>query len=102
MFSYKTLPLDQILPGDCREILACLPEKSVDSVFADPPYNLQLQGELYRSNLSKVAAVSDDWDKFASFTEYDDQFFDFKKGVSGCDCLVSSVRARTGLYRHGV
>jgi modification methylase len=66
------LPLDTILPGDCLEILATLPENSVDLVFADPPYNLQLQNDLYRPNQTKVDAVDDDWDKFSSFAEYDE------------------------------
>ncbi len=66
------LPLDQILPGDCTEVLATLPEASVDLVFADPPYNLQLQRDLYRPNLSKVDAVDDGWDKFDGFAEYDE------------------------------
>ena len=65
------LPINTILHGDCREVLARLPEKSVDLIFADPPYNLQLQNELYRPNRSRVAAVDDGWDKFASFQEYD-------------------------------
>ena len=67
-----TLPLNQILPGNCIEILNSLPENSVDLVFADPPYNLQLQNDLYRPDLSKVNAVNNKWDKFSSFTEYDD------------------------------
>jgi modification methylase len=66
-----TLPLNQILPGDCIEILATLPEVSVDLVFADPPYNLQLEQELWRPNRTRVAAVDDAWDKFANFEEYD-------------------------------
>jgi len=66
------LPLDQILKGDCVEILDNLPEKSIDLVFADPPYNLQLTQELYRPNQTRVDAVNEDWDKFASFQEYDD------------------------------
>lgn len=66
-----TLPLNTILPGDCTEVLASLPENSVDLIFADPPYNLQLQNDLYRPNLSKVAAVDDNWDKFSCFAEYD-------------------------------
>lgn len=66
------LPLDQILPGDCLEVLAQLPEASADLVFADPPYNLQLSQELYRPNRSKVEAVEDAWDKFQSFSEYDE------------------------------
>jgi site-specific DNA-methyltransferase (adenine-specific) len=68
---HPALPLDQILVGDCREILAGLPENSVDLVFADPPYNLQLQQELFRPNHSLVDAVTDDWDQFSSFAEYD-------------------------------
>jgi len=66
-----TLPIDTILPGNCIEILASLPENSVDLIFADPPYNLQLQNDLYRPNHSKVDAVDDSWDKFSSFAEYD-------------------------------
>lgn len=66
------LPLDTLLPGNCIEVLATLPENSVDLVFADPPYNLQLKNELYRPNQTKVDAVDDPWDKFASFEEYDD------------------------------
>ncbi len=65
------LPLDSILHGDCTEVLASLPENSVDVIFADPPYNLQLQQELYRPNLTRVDAVDDHWDKFESFAEYD-------------------------------
>ena len=66
------LPLNQILTGDCIDTLNSLPEKSVDLIFADPPYNLQLQNELHRPNMSKVDAVTDNWDKFDSFQAYDD------------------------------
>ena len=66
------IPLNQILQGNCIEILNSLPENSVDLVFADPPYNLQLQNDLYRPNLSKVAAVNNHWDKFSSFAAYDE------------------------------
>jgi modification methylase len=66
-----SLPLDQILHGDCTELLYTLPEKSVDVVFADPPYNLQLQNELWRPNLTRVDAVDEEWDRFGSFAEYD-------------------------------
>jgi DNA modification methylase len=66
------LPFDTILPGNCTEILSQFPENSVDLIFADPPYNLQLQNDLYRPNLSKVDAVDDTWDKFGSFSEYDE------------------------------
>jgi DNA modification methylase len=67
----KKLPIDQILLGNCVEILNTLPENSVDLVFADPPYNLQLQNDLYRPNHTKVDAVNNNWDKFSSFEEYD-------------------------------
>jgi modification methylase len=60
-----------IIQGDCLEALARLPAKSVDLVFADPPYNLQLGGELHRPDHSKVDAVDDAWDRFASFEAYD-------------------------------
>ncbi len=67
----KTLPLNKILEGSCLEILNSLPEKSVDLIFADPPYNLQLQNELIRPNQTIVDAVNDEWDQFDDFAEYD-------------------------------
>ena len=57
--------------GDCLSVLPRLPEKSADLIFADPPYNLQLKNELYRPNRTRVNGVNDDWDKFASFADYD-------------------------------
>lgn len=65
------LPLDQILEGDCLDLLAGLPAESVDLVFADPPYNLQLQNELRRPDHSLVDAVNAHWDRFSSFSDYD-------------------------------
>ncbi|HYO51110.1 MAG TPA: DNA methyltransferase [Chloroflexia bacterium] len=65
------LPLDQILQGDNLAALASLPEKSVDLIFADPPYNLQLQNDLWRPNRTKVDAVDDEWDQFSDFAAYD-------------------------------
>ena len=62
----------RILVGDCVAEMAKLTAGSVDLVFADPPYNLQLQGDLKRPDDSRVDAVDDDWDKFASFSAYDD------------------------------
>ena len=62
---------DAIYPGDCRAVLATLPANSVDLIFADPPYNLQLQGDLWRPNMTKVDAVDDVWDRFADFAAYD-------------------------------
>jgi modification methylase len=67
----SNLPVNQILHGNCLDILPTLPEKSVDLIFADPPYNLQLQQTLYRPNRSRVDAVNDEWDKFDSFDDYD-------------------------------
>ena len=64
-------PVDTILEGDCLDILQGLPERSVDLVFADPPYNLQLGGDLLRPDNSKVDAVDDHWDQFESFEAYD-------------------------------
>ncbi|MHA6644107.1 DNA methyltransferase [Mesorhizobium sp. A623] len=63
--------LDTILKGDCVAALDRLPEKSVDVIFADPPYNLQLDGDLHRPDQSKVDAVDDAWDQFDSFEAYD-------------------------------
>ena len=63
--------LDTILKGDCVAALERLPEKSVDVIFADPPYNLQLDGDLHRPDQSKVDAVDDAWDQFESFAAYD-------------------------------
>ena len=65
------LKTDVIHRGDCIEVLKSLPDASVDMVFADPPYNLQLGGDLLRPDNSKVDAVDDDWDKFDSFAAYD-------------------------------
>lgn len=67
-----TLELDAILAGDCVEVMNRLPEASVDLIFADPPYNLQLKGELRRPDNSRVDAVDDHWDRFASFGAYDE------------------------------
>ena len=66
------LPLGQILSGDCIEAMRSLPDNSVDCVFADPPYNLQLGGDLNRPDGSEVDAVTDEWDQFDSFRAYDE------------------------------
>ncbi|MDR5652377.1 site-specific DNA-methyltransferase [Ruixingdingia sedimenti] len=66
-----SLPLNEILAGDCIEVMRGLPAGSVDLIFADPPYNLQLRGELHRPDNSRVDAVDDHWDQFASFAAYD-------------------------------
>ncbi|MEL7202548.1 MAG: site-specific DNA-methyltransferase [Pseudomonadota bacterium] len=65
------LPLDTILDGDCIDVMRSLPAASVDLIFADPPYNLQLKGDLHRPDNSKVDAVDDHWDQFDSLKVYD-------------------------------
>src|SRR3984885_10530526 len=60
-----------VIEGDCLALMANLPAASVDLVFADPPYNLQLSGELHRPDNSRVDGVEEDWDKFADFAAYD-------------------------------
>lgn len=67
----SALPLDQIVAGDCIDVMNSLPEGSVDLIFADPPYNLQLKGQLHRPDNSKVDACDDEWDQFSSFAAYD-------------------------------
>lgn len=69
---YDVPPLNKVLIGDCIELMESLPEDSVDMIFADPPYNLQLGGDLHRPNNTKVDAVDDDWDQFESFKAYDE------------------------------
>ena len=71
MLQRPELPLDQILVGDCIETMESLPAASVDLIFADPPYNLQLRNDLWRPNMTQVDAVDDAWDHFANFDAYD-------------------------------
>jgi modification methylase len=66
------LATDIVHSGECIDVMRTLPEQSVDLIFADPPYNLQLKGELHRPDNSRVDAVDDDWDRFASFASYDE------------------------------
>lgn len=84
----QTLPIDQVIQGDCLEVLQALPDESVDLVFADPPYNLQLKQELRRPNNSRVDAVDDDWDHFGSFAEYDDFT---TRWLQGCRRVLKST-----------
>ena len=67
----SVLPFDSIIQGDCIAAMAGLPDRSVDMIFADPPYNLQLGGDLFRPEGGRVDAVDDDWDKFDSLEAYD-------------------------------
>src|SRR6059058_2906813 len=70
--SFECVATNRVLVGDCIAEMAKLPAESVDLIFADPPYNLQLQGDLKRPDDSRVDAVDDHWDKFSSFVAYDD------------------------------
>ena len=63
--------LNRVVVGDCIEMMNKLPAESVDLIFADPPYNLQLNGELERPNQTKVDGVKETWDKFKSISDYD-------------------------------
>src|SRR5438067_215920 len=65
-------PSHRVIVGECVAEMNRLPADCVDLVFADPPYNLQLQGDLKRPDDSKVDAVDDDWDQFSSFAAYDE------------------------------
>src|SRR4051794_27806601 len=71
VFRGLMMGVDTIIQGECLAELKKLPDASVDLVFADPPYNLQLGGELLRPDNSKVDAVDDHWDQFESFEAYD-------------------------------
>src|SRR5215217_4567622 len=71
MLATGKLPSDRIIEGNCLAEMAGLPAGSVDLVFADPPYNLQLSGELHRPDNSRVDGVEAAWDKFADFAAYD-------------------------------
>ncbi len=73
------LPLNKILVGDSIELMRSLPAASLDAIFADPPYNLQLGGDLLRPDHSLVDAVDDDWDKFSNFATYDQFTYDWLK-----------------------
>jgi len=98
------LPLDQLIQGDCLSILAEFPEESVDLVFADPPYNLQLQQDLWRPNMTKVDAVDDDWDRFSSFEAYDlftRQWLSACRRVLNKDGTIWVIGTYHNIYRLG-
>jgi DNA modification methylase len=69
--SEMKISYDQIILGNCNEVLKTFPEKSVEVIFADPPYNLQLEKELWRPNATRVKGVEETWDQFSSFEAYD-------------------------------
>ncbi len=79
------IPQDIVLQGDSIEILSSLPEKSIDLIFADPPYNMQTEGELLRTNGTAFDGVTDHWDKFDSLADYDNFC---KKWLSECKRIL--------------
>jgi len=64
--------VNKIIVGDCLEVMKKIKDNTFDVIFADPPYNMQLQNELYRPNNTKVDAVDDEWDQFNGFGHYDE------------------------------
>ena len=100
----NSLPVNSILHGDCIEILASLPENSVDLIFADPPYNLQLRHDLYRPNMTKVNAVNDGWDHFNGFAEYDTftrEWLSASQGVLKDTGTIWVIGSYHNIYRVG-
>jgi modification methylase len=100
----RELPLDSILEGDCVAQMARLPDRSVDMIFADPPYNLQLGGDLFRPEGGRVDAVDDDWDKFDSLAVYDGftrGWLDQARRVLKDDGTIWVIGSYHNIYRVG-
>ena len=100
----RDLPLDTIVRGDCVAEMARLPAKSVDMIFADPPYNLQLGGDLFRPEGGRVDAVDDDWDKFDSLGAYDDftrEWLDEARRILKDDGTIWVIGSYHNIYRVG-
>jgi modification methylase len=98
------LSLDTILEGDCIAEMARLPDKSVDMIFADPPYNLQLGGDLFRPEGSRVDAVDDEWDKFESLTVYDNftrEWLEQARRILKDDGTIWVIGSYHNIYRVG-
>jgi modification methylase len=100
----RELPLDMILQGDCIAEMARLPDKCVDMIFADPPYNLQLGGDLFRPEGSRVDAVDDEWDKFESLTTYDNftrEWLEQARRILKDDGTIWVIGSYHNIYRVG-
>ncbi|HVU29867.1 MAG TPA: site-specific DNA-methyltransferase [Sphingomicrobium sp.] len=100
----RILPFNVILQGDCITEMARLPDKSVDMIFADPPYNLQLGGDLFRPEGSRVDAVDDEWDKFESLTSYDNftrDWLEQARRVLKDDGTIWVIGSYHNIYRVG-
>src|SRR5215210_1737814 len=100
----RDLPLDSIIEGDCTAAMARLPDKSVDMIFADPPYNLQLGGDLFRPEGGRVDAVDDAWDKFESLATYDNftrEWLEQARRVLKDDGTIWVIGSYHNIYRVG-
>ncbi len=100
----RELPVDKILQGDCIAEMARLPDKSINMIFADPPYNLQLGGDLFRPEGSRVDAVNDEWDKFESLTSYDNftrEWLEQARRVLRDDGTIWVIGSYHNIYRVG-
>ena len=100
----RELPLNSVVQGNCIAEMARLPEKSVDMIFADPPYNLQLGGDLFRPEGSRVDAVDDDWDKFDSLATYDDftrEWLEQARRILKDDGTIWVIGSYHNIYRVG-
>src|SRR5687767_8743424 len=100
----RGLPLDTILKRDCVLEMSRLPDRSVDMIFADPPYNLQLGGDLFRPEGGRVDAVDDEWDKFDSLAAYDDftrDWLDQARRILKDDGTIWVIGSYHNIYRVG-
>jgi modification methylase len=100
----RELPLDTILEGNCIAEMARLPDRCVDMIFADPPYNLQLGGDLFRPEGSRVDAVDDDWDKFDSLAAYDEftrEWLEQARRILKDDGTIWVIGSYHNIYRVG-
>ena len=98
------LPIDQIIQGDCIETLNSLPGNTADVIFADPPYNLQLQQDLWRPDMSKVSAVDAEWDQFDSIHVYDEftrRWLQASKRLMKDDATIWVIGTYHNIFRIG-
>ena len=101
----RNLVPDQVLEGDCIAVMSSLPAGSVDMVFADPPYNLQLRGELLRPNHSRVDGVDDAWDQVGDFATYDRftrAWLDAARRLLKPDGAIWTIGSYHNVFRLGV
>ena len=96
--------INTVIKGDCIENLKKLPAQSVDLIFADPPYFMQTEGELHRTNGTKFQGVEDEWDKFNDYKEYDKfciRWLKECKRVMKKDASIWVIGAFQNIYRLG-